>query len=144
MPEKIVYGTKEPRCSGSLDGGESRLRDLGLTKGTVGELLKSAGGPRVPFEVVARPQSDEVRCRQVATQLAIGEKLFVAQSTPPIKVAKIMFSLHADENEVHDWVVGILASLRCVRSRKDRRVGVHSPSTRHVPAWVLLETVHIC
>ena len=47
---------------------------------------------------------DEVGCRLVATQLAIGERLNVTQSTQPLVVARLLVAIvppRVDENEVH-------------------------------------------
>ena len=87
-------------------------------------------------------ESDDVRCRLVATQLAIGERLEVTQSTPPLMVARLLLaiaSLHVDENEAHDWVVGFGDVPRRVVPSKDGRGVVRTPTTRHVLTWVLLE-----
>ena len=52
---------------------------------------------------------DDIRCRLLATQLAIGGWLYVTQSTPPLMVARVLLasaSLHVDDSDAHDWVLG--------------------------------------
>ena len=66
------------------------------------------GGSDVRAKWLQDHKGEEVRCRRVATQLAIGGRLDVTQSTPPLILAKLLLaiaSLQADENEVHDWTV---------------------------------------
>ena len=72
------------------------------------ELVKNAdalGGSHVHAKWLRDHKRDEIRCRLAATQLPIGERLDVTQSTPPSMVARLllaMTSLHADESEAHD------------------------------------------
>ena len=76
-------------------------------------------------------KGDEVRCRLVAAQLAIGARLDVTQSTPPLMVARILLaikSLHVDENEDHDWVFGQLVSaINGARAALRARCGAMKP-----------------
>ena len=88
-------------------------------------------------------KGDEFRCRLVAMHLAIGERLNVTQSTPTLRVARLLMataSLHVGEHEARDWVVGrILEGPRCLPSRKDGRVVLRSPAAR-VTTRVLLSS----
>ena len=48
-------------------------------------------------------------------------------------------SLHADDNDAHDLIVGFGDVSVVLHHAKDQRVGVLSPAERHVPTWELLE-----
>ena len=84
--------------------------------------------------MVARPQGDEVRCRLVAAHVALGERLDVTQSTPPLMVARLLLtiaSLLLDENEARDWVVGFWdVSLAFCRTKSEELVHVHRHEVR--------------
>ena len=57
-------------------------------------------------------------------------------------VAKLLLasaSLHADENEAHDLIVGFGDVSVALYHARDQRDGVLSPAERHVPARELLE-----
>ena len=150
---KIVYGTKSTEILDLLKVEKSPLRELGfMNEHSMYDHLKNADvivGSYVHMKWLRDHEGDEVRCRLVATQLAICERLDVTQSTPPLMVARLMLaiaSLHADENEVHDWVVGFWnvsvgfsdAKLEswCTFTRHEVRahLGVAGSSTEHCVA----------
>ena len=57
-------------------------------------------------------------------------------------VAKLLLanaSLHADDNDAHDLIVGFGNVSVAFYHARDPRVGVLSPAERHVPTWELLE-----
>ena len=68
------------------------------------ELVKNAdarGGSHVRAKWWRGNRCDEVRCRLVATQLAIGVRLDVSQSTPALIASRLLLaiaSLHIDEH----------------------------------------------
>ena len=72
-------------------------------KHTTRELAKddsTRSGPQVQGKWVQDTKGDEVQCRLVAKQLAIGERLDDTQSKPPLIVAWRLWataSLHVDE-----------------------------------------------
>ena len=69
------------------------------------------GGAHVHAEWFQDHKGVKVRCRLDATKLAMGERLDVTQSTAPLMVERLLLasaSLHADENEAHDWVIGFV------------------------------------
>ena len=87
-------------------------------------------------------KGDEVRCRLVATQLAIGERLDVMQSTPPLMVARLFLaivSLRVAENEGNDWVFGFWdVSVAFYHTTIQELVYVH-PQRGTCPLGLLLE-----
>ena len=81
LPEKIVYVTKVGEILHSLNVEKGRLREVALmSQHDMYELVQNAdarGGAHVHTKLL----QDEVGCRLVATQLAIGERVDVAQRT---------------------------------------------------------------
>ena len=88
LPDKIVHGTKSGEILGPLKVEKSRLRELSLVnEHNMYELVKNAnalGGSHVHAEWLQDHKGDEVRCRLVATQLTMGERLDVTQKCTTI------------------------------------------------------------
>ena len=81
----------------------------------------------------------------------IGERLVVTQSTPPLMMARLSLataSLHADQNEAHDWVIGFWdVSVAFHHAKIEELVYVHPPrgtcpsgsSTEHSSSFQSME-----
>ena len=95
-----MYGTKTTALQDPVKVERVRLRCWARMQRNMYELAKHVG-PRGGSHVYAKwlqdSKGDDV------------ERLDVAQSTPPLMVAKLLLataSLHVDEKEVRDWVAG--------------------------------------
>ena len=111
--------------------GISQFRELGLVnEHNMYEFVKNADA-RCGSHVHAWLQDhscDEVRCRLVAIQLDISDRLDVTQSTPPFLVARFLLAIdskHVDDKGDHDWVVGF--SVAIFHANMEELVFVHPP-----------------
>ena len=95
-PEKDVYGTKSGLLLDPDKVALGRRRELGLMQEhNMYDVVKNEdakGGSHVHAKWLQDVKGEEVRCRLVATQLAIGERLDVTQSTPPLMIARMLLS----------------------------------------------------
>ena len=130
-----MHGTTSGEILGPLNVEKSRLRELSLVNDhNMYELAKNAnarGGSHVHAKWLQDHKGDEVRCRLVATQLALGERLDVTQSTPPLMLAWLLLaivSLRVDENETHDRVIGLWnVPVALYHAKLEESVYVHGP-----------------
>ena len=92
-----MHDTKSGEVLDILKVEKGRLRDLGsINEHNNYEVVKNAvarGGSHVHAKWLQDHKGDEVRCRLLATQLAIGERPDVTQSTPPSMAARLLLSI---------------------------------------------------